>query len=61
MNISLKSAKRVFKDIYKINLNHIKKIIKEYDLEKFIINDSIILDKIELDKATRDYLDLGSR
>ena len=59
--ISLKSAKRVFKDIYKINLNHIKKIIKEYDLEKFIINDSIILDKIELDKATRDYLDLGSR
>lgn len=56
--ISLTSAKRIFKELYKINLVHIKKIISKYDLERFPIGDTVVLDKIELDKAIRDYLSL---
>lgn len=56
--ISLTSAKRIFKELYKINLTHIKKIISKYDLEKFIIGDAIILDKIELNKSVKDYLNI---
>lgn len=56
--ISMTSVKRVFKELYKINLVHIKKIIAKYDIEKFLIGDTIFLDKIELDRATREYLNL---
>ena len=56
--ISLSIAKKVYKELYRINLTHIKKIITKYNLERFIIGDTIVLDKIELDKATRDYLNL---
>lgn len=56
--ISLTSAKRIFKELYRINLTHIKKIISKYDLERFILGDTIVLDKIELDKAVKDYLNL---
>lgn len=56
--ISMTSVKRIFKELYKINLVHIKKIIAKYDIERFLIGDIIIFDKIELDKATRDYLNL---
>lgn len=56
--ISLTSAKRIFKELYKINLTHIKKIIAKYDLERFMIGDVIVLDKIELHKAVKDYLNL---
>ena len=56
--ISLSMAKRVYKEMYRINLTHIKKIISKYDLERFIIGDTIVLDKIALNKATRDYLNL---
>lgn len=56
--ISLTSAKRIFKELYRINLTHIKKIISKYDLERFILGDTIVLDKIELDKAVKDYLSL---
>jgi hypothetical protein len=56
--ISLTSAKRIFKELYKINLTHIKKIIAKYDLERFMIGDTIVLDKIELHKAVNDYLNL---
>lgn len=59
--ITLKSVKRIFKEIYRINLYHIKKIIAQYNIEKFIIGDVIFLDKIELDKATRKYLSLEDR
>lgn len=55
--ISLSSAKRIFKELYKINLVYIKKIIARYDVEKFMIGDTEILDKIELDKAVK--VDLG--
>lgn len=56
--ISLTTAKRVFKEIYKLNLTHIKKIIKIYDIEKYILGNTIIVDKLELDKAVRNYLNL---
>lgn len=56
--ISLTTAKRVFKELYKINLTHIKKVIKKYDIEKFILGDTIVVDKIELDKSVKDYLGL---
>ena len=59
--ISLTTAKRVFKELYKINLTHIKKIISKYDIQKFILGDTIVVDKIELDRCTRDYLNLGSK
>lgn len=56
--ISMTSVKRIFKELYRINLTHIKKIISKYDIEKYVLGDIIILDKIELDRATRDYLNL---
>ena len=56
--ISLSSAKRIFKELYKINLVHIKKIISRYGIEKFMIGETVFLDKIELDKAVKDYLGL---
>ena len=59
--ISMTSVKRVFKELYKINMVHIKKIIAKYDIEKYIIGDTIFLDKIELDRATRDYLKIPPR
>lgn len=57
--ISLSMAKRVHKELYRINLTHIKKIIDKYDLERFIIGDTIVLDKIKFDKATRNYLNIN--
>lgn len=59
--ISLTNAKRVFKELYKINLTHIKKIISKYDIEKFILGDAIIVDKIELNESVIDYLNLDSK
>ena len=56
--ISLTTVKRVFKELYKLNAIHIRKIIETYDIEKFIIGNSIVLDKIKLDEAVRDYLQL---
>lgn len=54
--ISMTSVKRIFKELYKINLVYIKKIIAKYDVERHFIGDIIVFDKIELDKATRRYL-----
>ena len=56
--ISLTTVKRVFKELYKLNAIHIRKIIETYDIEKFIIGNSIVLDKINVDEAVRDYLQL---
>lgn len=59
--ITLKSVKRIFKEIYKINLVHIKKIISLYNIEIFMIDDVVFVDKIELDRATREYLGLNAK
>ena len=51
--ITLTSVKRIFKELYKINLVHIKKIIVNYDLKRFMIGYTMVLDK-----AVKYYLNL---
>lgn len=53
---NLNHAKRIYKILYGLNLRSIKKIIETNNLEQYMLSDSFILDKVELDLAVKKYV-----
>lgn len=56
--ILLNTAKRVFKEMYRVNLVHIKKALSQYKVDEYILGESLVLDKIQLDNAMKNYMSM---